>query len=132
MDKRRRQTSGTPVRVNAVSAIKNKTMIQIRIKQLMKERGIKFPLETLKKAGISQGVAQGYLNGTKTWLLHKHAEKLCKLLRCTPNDLYEWTPDDPSEDYPENLLQAIRKKPSVDLEEKLKNMTLEEIRKKFG
>lgn len=107
-------------------------MIQTRIKQLMKERGITTPLAALVAAGISQAVAQKYLSGEKEWIITKHVEKLCKFLRCTPNDLYEWTPDNAAEDYPENPLQAIRQKPSFNLQELLKTMTLEEIKKKFG
>lgn len=107
-------------------------MVRSRIKELMKARGVKAPLAALMKAGISQGVAQKMLNGSKKWISIAHVEKLCILLRCTPNDLYEWVPDNQAEDYPENPLQVIRQKPAFNLEEVVKNMTLEEIKKKFG
>jgi hypothetical protein len=59
-------------------------------------------------------------------------KKLCRLLRCTPNDLLECTPDNKAEDYPENPLQIIRKRLTFNLEEKLKAMSLNELREKFG
>ncbi len=107
-------------------------MLTLRIAQLMKERNIRFPLAALRKAGISQEVAKGYLDGTYPKLIARHAEKLCLFFKCTVDDLYEWEPDDPADDYPENPLQAIRKKPALDLGDKLKNLPLSEIRKKLG
>ena len=107
-------------------------MIQLRIKELMAQRGVKSRLSAMTKAGISQAVAQKYLGGSKQWILLEHVGILCLLLRCTPNDLFEWTPDTPADDYPENPLQAIRQKPSFDLGEKLKGMSLEEIKRRFG
>ena len=107
-------------------------MIVLNIKQLCRERGIKHPLAELKKAGISHFVASAYMKEKKVLFVTQHLETLCTLLRCTPNDLFKWVPDDPHADYPENPMQAIRQKPSFNLEEKLKNMTLEEIKAKFG
>lgn len=104
----------------------------LNIKQLCHERGIKHPLAELKKAGISHFVASAYLKEKKPQFVMAHIEILCNLLRCTPNDLFKWVPDDKKDDYPENPLQTIRKKPSFNLEERLKGMTLEEIKKKFG
>lgn len=107
-------------------------MIYLNIKELCHARGIKNPLTTLKKAGISQYVAHEYLKGEKHRFVTKHVEILCKLLRCTPNDLFVWIPDEPADDYPENPLQGIRKKPRLNLNEKLKTMTVEEIERVFG
>ena len=107
-------------------------MITLNIKELCRERGIAHPLTALMKAGISVSVAQAYLKDKKDRFQVQHVEKLCRLLRCTPNDLFTWTPDSKAEDYPENPLQAIRHKPSFDLEKKLKGMSLAEIKKRFG
>jgi DNA-binding Xre family transcriptional regulator len=107
-------------------------MIRLRIAELCREKGIKPPLAALKKAGISAIKGRQYLAAKTNRLMVDDSEKLCRLLRCTPNDLLEWTPDNAAEDYAENPLQAIRKKPSINIEEKLKSMTLEEVREKFG
>ena len=105
--------------------------MKLRIGALCKEKGIHNPFTALKKAGISVTKAIQYLNGKTNRLMVDDAEKLCNFLRCTPNDLFEWLPNNKAEDYPENPLQAIRDKPSFNLEEKLKGMSLEEIKKKF-
>jgi hypothetical protein len=57
--------------------------------------------------------------------------KCYALLRCAPNDLFSWTPDNEAEDYPENPLQAIRKKPFPDLQKIIGNLSLEEVRKRL-
>jgi DNA-binding Xre family transcriptional regulator len=107
-------------------------MIELRIAEVCRAKGMKPPLAALKKAGISVTKGRQYLKAKTNRLMVDDVEKLCRLLRCTPNDLLEWTPDNAAEDYPENPLQAIRKKPSINIEEKLKSMTLEEVRAKFG
>ncbi len=107
-------------------------MIQLRLKQLMKEKGVKSPLSALTKAGISQGVAQKYLTHKKIWILFKDIEILCLLLRCEPNDLFEYTPDDkrvPDETQP---LNALKPKPIFDAFEAMKKMSPDEIRKRLG
>ena len=107
-------------------------MITLNIRELCRERGITHPLTALMKTGISVAVAQAYLKDKKDRIVVQHIGKLCTLLRCTPNDLFTWTPDSKAEDYPENTLQAIRHKPSFDLAKKLNGMSLEEIKKRFG
>ncbi len=107
-------------------------MIVLNIHQLCKLRGIKHPHAALTKAGISNTVASDYLKPKKHQIVVQDIEVLCKLLRCTPNDLFKWVPDEASDDYPENTLQQIRQKPTLNLEEKLKNMSVEEIEKRMG
>ncbi|MCG3167359.1 MAG: hypothetical protein POELPBGB_03149 [Bacteroidia bacterium] len=112
---------------NTHSIQKNADMVQLNIKELCRARGFRHPHATLTKAGISNKVAIDMLKGKKKYLVIQHVEVLCKLLRCTPNDLFTWTPDEPADDYPENTLQIIRKKQRLDLNEALKGMSLEEI-----
>ena len=107
-------------------------MIVLNIRELCKLRGIKHPHAALTKAGISNTVATDYLKKKKGRFVLEDVETLCLLLRCTPNDLFKWVPDEPKDDFPENPLQQIRQKPQMNLEEKLKNMSAEEIEKRMG
>lgn len=107
-------------------------MIEFQIKEMMQAKGVKSVYTKLIKAGMSYSTAQGFMTGKRDSMSLKHAEIFCNLLRCTPNELLAWTPDNQAEDYPENPLQAIRKRPTINIEEKLKSMTLEEIKKKFA
>jgi DNA-binding Xre family transcriptional regulator len=112
---------------NTGSNQKNTEMVQLNIKELCRSRGFRHPHAALTKAGISNHVAIDMLKGKKKYLVIKHIEVLCKLLRCAPNDLFTWTPDEPADDYPQNPMQVIRKKQRLDLNEALKGMSLEEI-----
>lgn len=107
-------------------------MITLQIKQLCTLRGIKSPLSVITKAGISQQVAYKYLTGEKKNLTMQHIEILCKLFRCTPNDLFAWVPKDKTDDYPENPLQKIRLQQLPDLHQIMNNLTLEEVKQKLG
>jgi DNA-binding Xre family transcriptional regulator len=77
-------------------------MITLNIYSLCKLRGIKYPLKTLVKAGISQQVAYEYLKGKRKSLVIKHVEILCTLLHCYPNDLFSWLPTETKDDKPKN------------------------------
>jgi putative transcriptional regulator len=107
-------------------------MMRIRIKEMIKEKGIKFPYSAMVKAGISRGVANKYMKGKKQYILVDHVEKLCLLFRCLPNDLYEWVPDNTLQDDATQPLQALKPKPKFDPYEAMKKMTPEEIRKRLG
>jgi DNA-binding Xre family transcriptional regulator len=106
-------------------------MMRIRIKEMIKEKGIRFPYSAMVTAGISRGVANKYMKNTKGYILTQHIEKLCLLFRCTPNDLYEWVPDDALQNDPTQPLNALKPKTHFDPFEAMKKMTPEEIRKRL-
>jgi DNA-binding Xre family transcriptional regulator len=106
-------------------------MLTLQINKLCVLRGIKAPLTAMRKAGISQQIAFKYLQGKKKNLMIDHVEKLCTLLRCTPNDLFAWTPEDKAQDYPENPLQAIRQQDLPDLQKVIGSLSLEEVRRRL-
>jgi DNA-binding Xre family transcriptional regulator len=96
---------------------------------LCEARGIKFPLKALKKTGISHKVAWEYLNKpTRNTFSLQHIEKLCKLLNCTPNDLFCWlpTPEDEA-NLPNHPLQKIRQKALPNVMEHIKNVSIEDL-----
>src|SRR6266487_3336489 len=103
-------------------------MIALNIFQLCRLRGIKSPLTALRKAGISQKVAFKYLKGEKHTLVIKHIEILCKLLNCTPNELFTWQPDSKTDDIPTHTLQVICQKALPDVHQRLNSMKVDELR----
>ena len=107
-------------------------MIEMHIARLCAERDIKNPTTVLRKLGIGPGIIDKYMKGKVRRLPLDHIEKLCLLFRCQPNDLFTWIPDNAADDYPENPLQSIKAKPTFDLAAKIKNMSLKEIKEKFG
>jgi DNA-binding Xre family transcriptional regulator len=106
-------------------------MLKLQIKELCKLRGIKAPTVAISKTGITHSVAFQFLKGNKKHLTLDHIEKLCTLLRCTPNDLFAWTPNNTAEDYPENPLQKIREQSMPDLQSIIGNLSLEEVKKRL-
>lgn len=103
-------------------------MIKLKIAALCKEKAIAHPYTALTEAGISVTKTIQYLRNETNRLMLDDADILCNLLRCTPNDLVEWTPNNKAQDYEANPLQALRKKGPFELEEIIKRMTIGEIR----
>jgi DNA-binding Xre family transcriptional regulator len=60
---------------------------------MFRRRGIDKPHRALVKAGISAATATKILNTHSVRLTIDHLETLCRLLNCTPNELFIWRPD---------------------------------------
>src|SRR5690554_4722218 len=68
-------------------------MIIYRFDRMFKARGIDKPFAFLQKAGFSDTFSSKIKNNRVSRLDLKPMEKLCLLLKCTPNDLMAWIPD---------------------------------------
>ncbi len=68
-------------------------MLRFRIHFMLETKGIVNAYNYLVKNGFSPNLATRCVNGRIEQLKLSHINKLCTLLRCTPNDLLEWTPD---------------------------------------
>ena len=63
-------------------------MVRMRIKELLAERGhSKYWL--FKRMGLSYQNISKIMDGETTGIRYENMERLCKLLECTPNDLFE-------------------------------------------
>ena len=103
-------------------------MLRLRIKALMKEKGVKAPNKKMKQMGIIDKIDHKYMDGNKIWIVIDHIEKLCLLLHCQPNDLFEWVPDDKLQDDPNQPLQELKPKLLFILEDAIEDMTPDELR----
>ncbi len=57
-----------------------------------------------------------------------HIEKLCITLNCTPNDVFEWLPDDLLDDRPDHPLQQIRRREKhIEISKMLSKVSLEKL-----
>ncbi len=63
-------------------------MVRMRIKELLVERGYK-KYWLYKRMGLSYQNLSKIMDGETEGIKFKNLEKLCKLLECTPNDLFE-------------------------------------------
>jgi len=72
-------------------------------------RDVERPYTYLVKHGFSANLAHRITkNDIKTFSL-EHLEKICRLMKCTPHDLLEWTPNNEKEDYEGNPLRILKK-----------------------
>lgn len=71
-------------------------MIRLRVRELLEEQNhTKYWLHT--RMDLSYKNLSNLINNETTSIRFENIERLCKVLKCTPNDLFEIT-DDPEED----------------------------------
>ena len=63
-------------------------MVYINIKELLKEKG-KTKYWLIKNMEVSYQSISHMMNNETTGIKFETIEKLCKLLECTPNDLFK-------------------------------------------
>jgi DNA-binding Xre family transcriptional regulator len=68
-------------------------MIVVKIQQVAKSRGIKTSYQLQKLTGWPPGMTSRLWKGDWTHTYIKTLNTLCTVLKCTPNDLLEFTPD---------------------------------------
>jgi len=90
-------------------------MIKYNFERIFKARGIARPFSFLQKNGFSDNFASRIKNNKVARLNPQHLERLCLLLKCTPNDLMEWIPDDISVIDDAHPLNEIRR-PSAEID----------------
>jgi DNA-binding Xre family transcriptional regulator len=84
-------------------------MIRYNFDRIFKARGIERPFTFLRKAGFSDNFATK-INQNKVKRLNlEEIERLCVLLKCTPNDFFEWTPDSDNQVNEDHPLNDIRR-----------------------
>ena len=108
-------------------------MIRYNFDRIFKARGIERPFSFLRKSGFSDNFATRVKNNRVERLELKYIEKLCIVLKCTPNDLMEWEPNDNNKIDPGHPLNQIKKSNKViDITKTLNSVPLgklEEIEK---
>jgi DNA-binding Xre family transcriptional regulator len=64
-------------------------MLTLNLSRVFALRGIEKPYTELVKCGISRPTAHNLLSLRVTSIKYSHLEKICELLNCEPNDLFE-------------------------------------------
>lgn len=96
--------------------------------RVIKMREVEKPHLALVKAGFPSATATKYLNYHCRSVTMKHLERLCEVLYCTPNDLFDWKPDSQStlpEAHPLHSLKRTQKLSNI--REMLKDMPVEKL-----
>lgn len=68
---------------------KNNDMIQLKIKEMMVQKGIKPTAYQLTKTGIAYKAATHYLSGKSKTIKLEDLYKLCLFFTCTPKELLQ-------------------------------------------
>ena len=69
-------------------------MLTLNIHPICKARNIKAPFAFLTRNGFTHTTAHKIVAGKSPQPKLAYIEKLCILLRCQPNDLFQWIPAD--------------------------------------
>ena len=102
-------------------------MLKINLNKVFRLRGITKPGQFLKQNGFSESIAYNIIKHKTPALKLESLNKLCSLLSCTPNDIFEWTPDKNlplPETHPLNKLKPAE---TLNLGELLKDVPAEKI-----
>lgn len=103
-------------------------MLVYRFERVFKARGIHRPFTFLKKAGFSESFAAKITKKRVMRLNLREIERLCVLLHCTPNDFYEWTPDDNQQVAEDHPIHVIKKSDKVfELTKTLNTIPLDQL-----
>lgn len=88
-------------------------MLRFNFEKMLKARGIEKPFSYLVNAGFSKGLATKIKKNKIGSINLQTLEKLSFILRCTPNDLLEWTPDEEFTIDAEHPLNEIKKSDKI-------------------
>ena len=103
-------------------------MLKYNFDRVFKARGIEKRYTYLKRGGFGEHLASRINRNEVAQLRLKEIEKLCLLLRCTPNDLFEWEPDDSHEYDSDHPMHKIRKRDKItDLTRTLNSIPLDKL-----
>lgn len=97
--------------------------------RVMALRGIERTFKFLSNHGFVHSTASNMIAGRLAEVKIKHIGKLCLLLNCTPNDLFEWKPDPQSPLPEDHALNAIVREAVTmkNIKEMLKDIPIEKI-----
>ncbi len=88
-------------------------MLRYNFNRILKARGIEKPVVYLKNAGFSENFSIKVTNNKVVRINLRELERLCLVLHCSPNDFYEWIPEQDASISPDHPLNAIKKSEKV-------------------
>ena len=88
-------------------------MLIYNFERILKARGIDKPFSLFVNAGFSDNFATNVKKNRVKLLRMSTLEKVCLLLNCTPNDLYDWIPDKDQQVDKDHMMNEIRKNEKV-------------------
>jgi DNA-binding Xre family transcriptional regulator len=108
--------------------LKPVTMLAYNFPRIFKARGIDKPFAYLVSVGFSDSFASKVKRNNVKRLNPRELEKLCIILKCTPNDLLEWTEDDQFEVESSHPIRKLKKPEKMqDLTKTIHSIPLDKV-----
>lgn len=102
-------------------------MLQYNFDRMFKARGVERPYTYMIHSGFGSNLATRMRRNQVRSVRLETLERICLLLRCTPNDVMEWTPDDQDDkDHPLNRLRRTESK-VVDITRSLNALPMDKL-----
>lgn len=103
-------------------------MLHFDLVNMLRHREIENPYRFLVKNGFNYHTAGHLLRNERDSLSYKNLEKLCILLKCTPNDLFVWQKPKDVLGLENHPLHQLKPKPqSVNVTQKLQELSLDKL-----
>lgn len=104
-------------------------MLIFNPKRIMKMRGIEKMFSFLSNNGFIRNTANYIVNGKVSHIKIGHIGRLCLILNCTPNDLFEWENDGQNVLTENHALNALVKEPlqESNIKQLLREIPLEKL-----
>lgn len=102
-------------------------MLKYNIERILKLKAIEKQVGYLTRMGFNKNTASSLINGKKKTISLPQIEKLCLSLKCTPNDLFEWIPDNGSQEKNDNPLFSLKRDMPKDISKIAQRMKLEDL-----
>jgi hypothetical protein len=101
-------------------------MLKLNIKKHCDLRNYPDTAAFLSTQGFSHWLSNKYAAHEVESISFDDMERLCNIFRCTPNDLFEWTPADSNADTSGHPLAPLRTGQAVNL--KIKSLSYEQLK----
>lgn len=88
-------------------------MIRYNFDRIFKARGVERPFSFLRQVGFSDNFATKIKQNKVKRINLEEIERLCVVLKCTPNDFFEWIPNSGDQIGENHPLNEIRRSDKV-------------------
>lgn len=103
-------------------------MLKLNINRVFAIRGVTKVVNFLVDNGFTRSSAVHLYNFEASSVKIKNLEKVCRMLKCTPNDLFEWRPREGETPLDEtHPLNTLRREKSNDIKRLMNDLPLEKL-----
>jgi DNA-binding Xre family transcriptional regulator len=101
-------------------------MLKFNITNITTLRGITKPYKFFVQNGFSSTYATKLVKNDVRSIELGHLEKICTILKCTPNDIIQWIPGEDNQD-PQHPLISLKREDSK-INDMMKNMPIDKLK----